>query len=205
LVYNAYRNKYVVSSFPLAYGSYLYNGEMHSHNASLAREILAENGWSEGLTFELKVNENHISRVAVAELIKEQLEKVGITINVQKVDNNTFEEYLENGNYELILTGRMLSLYPNLNSFFGRENLFNYYNEEIIRLLAEINNVRDENLLREKYGRIVEIYNEEMPFISLYFNANILIANNNVRGNLSHNWHNAFYNITTWHRIKNAI
>ena len=79
--------------------------------------------------------------------------------------------------------------------------MFNFHDEEINYLLYEINSIQTPNLRREKYNRIAEIYKEEIPFISLYFNANILIHNTNLRGNMIHNWHNIFHNIETWHRI----
>ena len=205
LVHNVFKNNYIVSSFPLAYGSYLYNSEdiENDHNINKARRILEDNGWSNGLEFELLVNENDIYRIYIAELIKMQLQEVGITINVRRVDDYTFERYLEYKNYEMLLTGSILPLYPDLNSFFGEGNIFNYYNEEVIDLLISINSIKDPNILKEKYGRIIEIYNEEMPFISLYFNANIIISNNSLRGNIVHNWHNILYNIHTWHIVHN--
>ena len=202
VVYNAYKNKYVISTFPLAYGSYLYNSNNidNLHNVTKAREILITNGWENRLEFELIVNEDHINRVMVAEIIREQLEQVGIRINVQRVNNSTFEKYLTSRNYQLLLTGNVVPLYPDLSIYFGEQNLFNYRNEEIRNLLAEINDVQDIDLLKEKYRRIIEIYNEDMPFISLYFSANILIVNNSVRGNITHNWHNIFYHIESWHK-----
>ena len=134
-------------------------------------------------------------------MIKEQLGEIGIRINVREVNSHYFNRYIENKNYELILTGSIKPLYPDLSKYFGRGNMFNFYNEEMFDLLKEINLIENIASLGEKYDRIIQIYNEEMPFISLYFSSNILIMNNRVRGLMDHNWHNIFHNISKWYKV----
>ena len=138
----------------------------------------------------------------MADLIKEQLEKVGIKINIIKANNYLFNNYLKNKNYDIILTGNIIPVYPDLNSYFGENNLSNYNNKEIQEILKEIDNIEDKELLQQKYNRIYEIYKEEMPFISLYNNVNFVIYSRNLKGDLSGNWYNIFYSIENWYKIK---
>jgi len=216
IVYNIYKNKYLASNFPLDNGSYLYNNENsdQTYNLDKARSILTDNGWvyqnniwrksgtSYRLNFDLVVNSSNANRVLVAENIKEQLDKIGININVIKVGDNSFQNYIKNKNYELILTGNIVPLSPDLNSYLGENNLSNYSNDEMNGLLKEVNDIQDENLLKEKYKRIIEIYNDDVPFISLYFNPNISIASPNIKGVIDHNWYDMFYHIDEWYKTK---
>ncbi len=110
----------------------------------------------------------------MADLIKEQLEKVGIKINIIKANNYLFNNYLKNKNYDIILTGNIIPVYPDLNSYFGEKNLSNYNNKEIQEILKEIDNIEDKELLQQNIIEY-EIYKEEMPFISLYNNVNFVI------------------------------
>lgn len=214
IIYNVYNNKYIATDFPLDYGCYLYqNGEnQDDYNLNNAKGILTEAGWTyrnnswvkqnSKLEFNLIVNNENQKRVMVAELVKEQLEKIGIKINIIKVSNNGFKNYLKNKNYDIILTGNVISIYPDLTSYFGENNLSNYNNQEINQILKEINNIENEELLKQKYNRIYEIYKEEMPFISLYNNSNFLLYKRTLKGDLSNNWYNIFYNIENWYKIK---
>ena len=213
IVYNEYQNEYFVSDFPLDYGSYLYNSEKSEINLDKAKNVLLSNGWlyennvwkkqgvTNGLKLNLIINEKNIKNLLVAENIKGQLERIGIKVNIQKVSPNNLEKYIENKNYELILIEDIITVSPNLNYYLGIDNIFNYYNEEIINTLKEVNSIQNEEILKEKYSRIIEIYNEEMPFISLYFNSNILITSSKIKGTIEHNWYNIFYNVNNWYKV----
>ena len=50
--------------------------------------------------------------------------------------------------------------------------------------------------------REIEIYKEEMPFISLYSNSLFVLSNTSLKGDLSYNWYNLFYNIENWYKIE---
>lgn len=215
IIYNVYNNKYMVSNFPLDYGCYLYQNkeDKDEYNLNQTKEMLTNAGWSyknniwkkgsNKLEFNLVVNNENEKRVQVAELIKEQLEKIGIKINIIKVNNNAFNNYLKNKNYDIILTGNIVPIYADLNSYFGENNLSNYSNNEINEILQDINNIENKELLQQKYNRIYEIYKEEMPFISLYNNTNFILYSKLIKGDLSNNWYNIFYNINNWYKIKN--
>lgn len=215
IIYNVYNNKYMVTNFPLDYGCYLYQNkeDKDEYNLNKTKEMLTNAGWSyknniwkkgsNKLEFNLVVNNETEKRAQVAELIKEQLEKIGIKINIIKVNNNTFNNYLKNKNYDIILSGNIVPIYADLNSYFGENNLSNYTNNEINEILQDINNIENKELLQEKYNRIYEIYKEEMPFISLYNNTNFILYSKLIKGDLSNNWYNIFYNINNWYKIKN--
>ena len=211
--YNIYNNKYIESIFPLEYGSYLYNNdELNEYSINKMKQILTENGWTykkniweknnKKLEFNLLVNSNNKKRVLLAEEIKEQLQQVGIKINIIKVDNNLFEKHIKYKNYDMILTGNIVSSYPNLETYLGKDNLSNFNNEEIKNILNDVKNISDENILTDKYKRIEEIYKEQIPFVGLYFNSLFILSNRNLKGDLSCNWYNLFYNIDNWYKIQ---
>ena len=84
-----------------------------------------------------------------------QLEVVGIEINLKEVKYNEFNKYLENGKYDLVLVSNNYGYSPSLKKYFGTENLANYQNEEIINIISDIDNISDENELKQKYTRIM--------------------------------------------------
>lgn len=197
-------------------GSWLYssNNVQNEYNIEKAQNTLSNSGWTLTsrqwqkienyktlkTTFNLVVNSNNLERVAVAENIKTQLANIGIIINIKKVNDWTYNNYIENKNYDILLTGTNISINPNLQLYFGDNNLANYSNEEVNSILAEVKNITDEQLLKEKYNRLQEITNQDIVYIPLYINKNVVLYSSNLVGDVSPNWYNIFYNIENWYR-----
>ena len=197
--YNVYNNKYKIAEFPLDYGSYLYEeNDDSNYDINNAKSILIENGWilknniwtknGRTLRLTLLVNKEIEKRVQSAENIKEQLGEIGIVIDIVEVNGNAFNNYIKYENYDMILTGNVISNNPSLETYFGDNNLSNFNNEGINNVMNEIRSIdNQEELLKEKYTKLKEIYKEEMPFISLYFNNIYVLSNKNLKGNLQGN------------------
>ena len=208
-----FSNNYYVSSFPIDYGSYLYNKESKtSYDSDKAKEVLEDAGWeyrygywrkienyvTQYLNLTLVVDNSNETRVKVAELVEEQLENIGINVSLYKVSNSAYKNYLENKNYDMIITGVNNGYSPDLSYFLGEENIANYKNEEITSLLSEIKNIADTELLKEKYNRIIEIYEDEVPYICLYRNKNMLIHGIRLTGEIGANNYTSYYNFENW-------
>ena len=212
--YNVYNNKYKIAEFPLDYGSYLYESmDKTKYDINQARDVLLENGWTfknniwikNGRTLKLRllVNIENEKRVQLAEKIKQKLNEFGIIIDIIAVNNNAFNNYIKYKNYDMVLTGNIVSNNPNLETYFGDDNLSNYKNVEVNSILREIKNIdNQEKLLKEKYQELRDIYEEEVPFISLYFNNLFILSNKNLKGDLQGNWYNVFYNIENWYKVE---
>ena len=216
LIANVYNNKYYSVQFPLDSNNWLYNYNASNlgYNPSQASDILSENGWefknnvwrkTENYTtlktnLNLVVNSSNSSRVQVAEMIKEQLKNVGINITIKKVSDSQYQSYLDNKNYDMIIMGTRNTFSPNLNTFLGDNNFSKYNNDEMLNLISEVKNITNTDLLLKKYQRIYEIYYDEIPFISLFFNRSTLCYSPNLMGEITPNCFNIFYNIEKWYR-----
>lgn len=217
VVSSVYNNEYYTAENPLDYGSYLYKNESVSsgYNPEQAKKILTDNGWEYKnnrwqkkvnystlrLNLTLTVNSSNTQRVQVAENIKNQLSQIGINVTINKVSDSKYQQILQNKNYEMILTGVYNSFSPNLNNFFGEDNLQNYNNNEIITILNDLKNNNSEDFLKERYKKIFEIYNDEQPFICLYRNKVTIVKDKNVMGGLICNNYFSYYNLYDWYRI----
>ncbi len=215
IVRQIYNNKYKVTNYFLDYGNWL-KGETGetSYNQELSKQILLENGWeykynkwqkkinysTKRINLKLVVPESNQERILVAEMIKANLEEIGIKITIIKANNDQYQNYLKNKNYDMILTGTVIGTSPNLETFFGIDNLANFSNEELSKIINEVKNITKEEILKEKYKRIREIYNEEVPYIGLYNNYYAIMSNWTLKGNISPNWYNIFLNINNWYK-----
>ena len=128
------------------------------------------------------------------------MEDIGINVYVNQVSNSRYKDYLENKNYDMIITGINNGYSPDLSYFFGEGNIANYNNEEMTSLLSEVTNISDRSTLQEKYNRIIEIYEDEVPYICLYRNKNKVVSSIRVTGNISPNNYTVYNNFDTWYR-----
>lgn len=216
IIKDVYNSKYKISNFPLDFGSYAYdwNNTVIAYDPNVAKGLLVDNGWKYSskkwrktvnyryLSIELSllVNKNNSNLLKVAKNIKEHLESVGIRLNITEAATAQYNRYLKNKQYDLVLTSGNYGYSPSLNKYFKEDNLSNYKNEEITNLLNDIENITDENELKQKYTRITEIYNDEVPYISLYYNTNNMIYSTNLKGTVNPNSYNLFYGIDSWYR-----
>ncbi len=137
-----------------------------------------------------------------AEDIKNQLLDQGILVNIIYADDNSYNSYLNNMNYDMMLGSIQSGLAPDLTTYFGNNNLANFYNSETIDIMNYIDNIKDENELKSKYQRIYEIYREEVPYIAIARNKIFAIKNVDLVGEIKANWYNMFYNIKEWYNTK---
>lgn len=208
----------VRSEFPLNYGNWLYNYEKErpTYNPDLAKQVLSDNGWEyKGSTwqkiinyrtgrtnFDLIVYSGNDAHVAIAEIIKQQLENIGMKITIRKVTENQYRNYINNKNYELIIIGITNGINPDLTTFFGEGNLAKFNNEEVSTLLDEVKEIKDKEALKEKYNKIADISFDQVPYIGLYRNKNTVVYSQKLSGEITPTWYNIFYNVNEWKRQK---
>ena len=82
----------------------------------------------------------------------------------------------------------------------GGSQVSNYENEEITGILNDIKNISDKDMLTEKYNRIIEIYEDEMPYICLYRNREKIVYSIRLTGEIAPNNYTAYSNFENWYR-----
>ncbi len=216
IVSSIFNNKCFTSNFPLDYGNWLGQDQDASsgYNLEQAKQVLVDNKWTyrsgywqitenyrtERLVLNLLVRASDASKILVAENIKQQLDSQGIRINIVQANDSQYNENMNNRNFDIALCSMTLSTSPNLSTYFGEGNIANYQNEEMTNIMNEVKNTSDENILKEKYKRIGEIYKTEVPYISLYNNKYKVAYSSELVGEINPNWFYQFYGIEGWYK-----
>jgi ABC-type transport system substrate-binding protein len=117
-------------------------------------------------------------------------------VSIQKVSK---EKLLKNKTFDLILVNASVGISPDLSNYFQGNNLAGYNNEEINTIIKDLEVITDELIIKEKYNRLLEIYNSEVPYIGLYFAGETALYNSNVVADVDANWYNVFYNFENWY------
>ena len=208
--------KYRMSDYPLDYGNWLKGeAQQNGYDINKAREILQQNGWTlrgdrwqktenyrtkTTSNLRLIVQATNPTRISTAEIIQNNLQEIGIKVSIIKASDSQYQNYLQNKNYDMIITGTTQSTSPNLERYFGVNNLANYQNEEVSTIMNEVKNITKEDLLLEKYARLRQIYNDEVPYIGLYSSYYAVATAWTLKGNAEANWYNVFIDIDNWYK-----
>lgn len=145
--------------------------------------------------------------IKVVEILKKQLEVLGITIELESAFNSRFEELAQERNYDLVLVGldqkQDPDPYPFWHSNFASSglNFSSFQNKEVDKLLEEGRKTTNADLRRQKYEKFVEIIQAEAPAVFLYrrfyyYNHSSIIKG--VSDVLAPSKSDRFWNIENW-------
>lgn len=173
--------------FPPESWAYNPNVKETSYDPSLSIKLMEEAGWKVGRTgllekngepFEFTVitNQGNEARIKTAQIIKEHLKRIGITMHIKVLEwQAMLHEFIDKKRFEAIILGWGLSRDPDVYDIWhssktreGEFNFISYKNEEVDRLLIAGRRTFDLNERRRIYWRIHEMLAEDQPYTFLY-------------------------------------
>ena len=166
-----------------------------------AEALLDESGWidsnNDGIRdkeidgrtvpfeFSIVVNQQPL-RIAICTLLKENLDQIGIRLNVRPVESTVLQDLTLNRKFQAYLGGWGAGTDPdtseNLWKTGAMRNFCNYSNPEVDRLYAEGRQEFDRSKRAKKYGRIQEILYDDQPYTWLYWRNSFYGFSKEVRG-----------------------
>ena len=209
-----YNKKYSIANFPLSTNSYLVKREDENfYNLESFRTFLNQAGWNQknglwqkifnykvvNLELKLVVRKKDSYRLATARYLKNKLAEQGIIVNVIEASNKQYRGFIDSKDYDMILCESTLPISPNILSYFGGNNLANFSNEESDEIINFINNITEEKELQDKYQKLYEIYNNEVPYIGIVRSKIAVITNSYLTGEINSRWYNLFFNFKDWY------
>lgn len=178
--------------------NWAFNPDLKSYpfDPSKAKELLDEAHFpdpdDDGPQFRFSLNykctDKQMSRQK-AQIIQHYLQNVGIQVKIQSYEWGTFFDDIQHGRFEVY---SLTWVGINEPDFYDRifhsrsirsgANRGGYVNPEADRLIEEAQKSLDFGVRRKKYYRLQEILNEELPYISLWYETNIAVMNKNLFG-----------------------
>ena len=128
--------------------------------------------------------------VKTTALLKEQWEKLGLTLNIQVFDISTIErDIIKKRDYETLLFGEILGSLPDPYPFWHSSqkrdpglNLAFYSNGKIDKLLEEIRQNLDAKIRKEKLEEFQEILIKDGPAVFLYSPDYLYLVSSEIKG-----------------------
>jgi len=145
----------------------------------------------------------------ILSLLQSNWEEFGIRIFLEQVANDELMNKLNTNDFELLFYGQAVDLDPDIAAFWhssqmGGEtfNVTSYKNGEVDTLLIEARQTINFDERVQKYNKIQEIINNDLPAIFLYSPSYIYIQDKKVRGfsaNLISTPSDRFASVNNWY------
>jgi len=188
-------------------------GQTYSYDPARAKQLLDEAGFRDPdgdgprMRFEkpivYKLSGSSVAGRQYAGVIQNSLKEVGIPVEIQTAEQNTFLDELKRGNFQISYSqwvggNQDPIFYKDL--FASSEiptearpsrNRSRYSNPELDALLNEAVNTFDRQKARGLYMKIQEIVSRDVPVLPLWYQSNVVIARKNVQNiqvNASGDW-----------------
>lgn len=196
---HAINKKDIIDGVLLGYGtpctgpfppeSWAYNPEVKDvdYNPEKAIGLLLEAGWRPGgdgilyrdgqpFRFTVLVNQANDVRIKAAQIIKENLKKIGVIMDIKVLEwQALLHEFIDKRRFEAVILGWALSRDPDIYDIWhssktkeGEFNFISYKNEDVDRLLIEGRRTFDLEKRKKIYHEIHRILAEEQPVTFLF-------------------------------------
>ena len=179
---------------PFMPGSSVYPDDFQpeGYNPQRAKEILKEAGYDEKhpLKFTLVTNSGNDIRVNAAQIIQQQLLRIGVRMKIRTMEWQAFlNTVVFPRNFEAVLLGWSLSLIPDAYSIWHSEgdkkggfNFVGYHNPEADRLIKESEHLTDQKAFARNYRKLFKIIVNDYPYVFLYIPNSITAVNSRIEG-----------------------
>lgn len=148
----------------------------YSYNIAKAKELLAQAGYPNGFTTTL-YTANNPDALKVAASIQNDLAQVGIKVNIQQSDWNTFLDIEEKGKANMFLTGWFQD-FPDASDFLDTlfntnqqpvNNAFMYSNPQVDAWLNQAQTDNNATQRMSLYNKVTEQVMKDAPMVPLYY------------------------------------
>lgn len=177
---------------------------LRDRNGDGILEDQAGRNWS----IELKVPAGNQFNADVAEMVRADLQAIGVNVTTRPTEFATLIEDISTParNFDAVLMGFEADLHPDLRETFhsahleGPMQMASYTNRHLDALLDSIASVRDTATERALWSRTQHILRDEQPWTVLWFSPDIIVKSENVE-NLNPDIRGLLVNVTKW-RLK---
>jgi peptide/nickel transport system substrate-binding protein len=158
--------------------------ENYTHDPEMAKKLLKEAGWDFDKPIRLVVPIGNKTREQSAPIIAQQLQEVGLKVEVTTYDFPTLLQKGKEGDFDLLLIGFTLTLDPDVSVLYGKGGPYNftaYENPKSEELLNAGKTEPDADKRKQIYDKLQEIWNKDLPVLTLYSDHDFSGISNDVK------------------------
>lgn len=188
----------------------------HSYNIEKAKELLKKAGYTAGnedgllrdennqtITINLLVNSENQSRIDAAQMIKENLDQLGIRTHITIKDWDGYNTDLARGNFDIYIGGYQFKenydLRPLLHTDYN--NAIGYSNIILDSMLDKMESGISREERKSTYENIQKILSDELPYYCLLYKTYGAIASPSLRGDIKPTFFNLYSGAEKWYLV----
>lgn len=174
---------------------WVYNHEIkkYTFDPGLAINLIAEKDLKPNdIQIELLINDDNNIRIQIADIIKEQLNDIGINIKIKAVTWEDYISLISRGSYDMYLGE--INFSPEINPQYVLQDT-----EHFSTLLQQLRLQTTDEGRKTLYNEIQYEYAEFLPSLPLYFDLEALLYNNKIHGEIKPLRNNIFDNAHNWY------
>ncbi|MCA1724833.1 MAG: ABC transporter substrate-binding protein, partial [Thermomicrobia bacterium] len=172
-------------AFPPSNFAYDPNFKPYTGSASKAKEYLKAGGKPDGFTCEMKIRSGDPETSQLAQLIKDQVARAGITMTLIQIDYPTLVADQQAGKYQANLTGWSGRIDPDGNVYnqlhTGTPNNL-YSNPQVDDLLDRARAASDQAQRKEMYQQVQKLVAEDAPTVYYQFPLSFMLTRPTIQG-----------------------
>lgn len=142
------------------------------------RKILAE------INFKIIVSKDNEGRVKVANIIKEEMQTIGIKSTIVELDDKAMTKALDTKDYDIALIGFSLSSVPDAR---GILNSLQIEDKKLETYITDLNNAKTQEQTKEIYSQMQEHIIKNASFISVGVLDHFIVKNKRLEGSIHPN------------------
>ncbi|MFC4777980.1 ABC transporter substrate-binding protein [Paenibacillus sp. GCM10023252] len=156
----------------------------YEYNPELSKQLLKEAGWDADRKLKFLIPVGNKVRELAADILVQNLEAVGIKVDVQKYDFPTLIDKVEKGEHDVTIFTRDYYIEPSL--YFTTyksndpESVIRYKNPKVDQLIKQGEQEIDEAKRHEIYNELQAILHEEVPTLAVYSEKRLQVVSKDV-------------------------
>lgn len=181
-----------------------YNGIFIPENSVFKEEILLPKDtgafhkeWEpdKAKSYQLVVDSSNPIRFACANLIRKELKKSGVHVEVVGASPEEAKKKLKVGNYDLALIGYKMPLKPNVMKIFNKGNIFFYNPSSFLENFTSLLTEENEQVFTQKYKGFQKNFVDESFYCGFTTLDNYIVKNRRVYGEMKPNVYDIYNGI----------
>lgn len=180
--------------------------ENYAYNPELAHNMLAAAGYDlSKLTLSLLVNNDSTERMRIAGIVANSLTELGMHVDIEAVDFNTYVSRLQKGDFQLYIGGTDLDrrIEPSpLLATGGSINYGHYSDAHMNELLAKCREALGDENYKKSIRELQSYCADELPYIGIAFKSSVLLTSARIKGDKRPSVTGIFDNIEEWYIAK---
>jgi peptide/nickel transport system substrate-binding protein len=156
----------------------------YAYDPEKAKQLLQEAGWDSKRKITFLIPVGNKVREQAADILVQNLESVGIKVDVQKFDFSTLIDKVEKGEHDITIFTRDYYIEPSLyfTTYKGNdpESVIRYNNPLVDELILKGEQEIDEAKRHEIYNQLQEILHDEVPTLAVYSEKRLQVVSKEV-------------------------